>query len=156
MTKGRKQTVTKDAKLIVDLLCGQSVQDKHGLPRRVYLKDGSPEELKARRALARYLRTSRPIDFGVRWTLAAMVDPDCEEEARRICFKQRREGQPSRSAAAEKTIAEFIRTCPGSKPIAQAVAKFGLSRTSVEAIWRHWQPILKRLHRTTPLSLSDW
>lgn len=141
MTKDRKRSAaTRDDKLIVHLLGGRVTWDKRGLPQHHYLQDGSAEELRARRALARYLRTSRTIDFGLRCLLADMIDPACEEAERRICFKHRREGQPAKSALAQKTIAEFIRTCPGPKPIAQAVAKFELSRTSVETIWRAANP----------------
>lgn len=144
------QRLTHDQQLIIHLLCGRTVRNKRQVPRTVYLKEGSPEELEARRALARELRKSTPLDLGLRFLIADLVDPD-DEAGRRIRFGHRRRGTPS-NALAEKEIAEFIwsQVRSGVKTEAaavQAIKKFGLERTRIFEIWSHWQPILKRLHR---------
>lgn len=162
MTDARKQkrVATEDETRIVRLLCGHTVTNKRGRPQQVYLKDGSAEEKEARRALARYLRTSRPIDLGVCRAIADLLDPDCVKNERRIRFMYKREGNRS-DALAEKAVAEFIWSRVQSdmawKRVLGAVEdKFGLKRTRTNDIWDHWEPILKRLKRTTPLKLSDW
>lgn len=153
--------MNRDHKRIIHLLCGRTVQDKRGLPQQRYLKDGSADEKEARRALARELRTSLPLDVSLRFAIAELIDPDCIEIDRRIRFEHRRQGKPSKSALAEKTIAEFIwsRVQAGVKAesaISSAKQKFGLGRSRIFKIWSHWQPILKRLKRTRPLRRSDW
>ena len=147
------QRLTHDQQLVIHLLCGHIIRNKHQVPRTVYLKDGSPEELEARRALARELRKSTPLDLGLRFLIADLVDPDRDEGGRRIRFERRRRGQPS-NALAEKEIAEFIwsQVRSGVKTEAaavQAIKRFGLERTRIFEIWSHWQPILKRLNRQT-------
>jgi hypothetical protein len=142
--------MTEDEKRqIVDLLCGPSVRDEHGLTRQSYLRDGSPEELAARRALARLLRTSSPLDLGLRFVLADLIDPDCDAVERKIRFERRRKGKPS-SAHTEKTISEFIWALveDGVKREAafhSAMDRFGLKRSRILKIWSDWQPILKRV-----------
>jgi hypothetical protein len=129
--------MTSDGKHIIDLLAGR-------------LKEGSDNELKARRALARMLKTSLPLDQGVRSILADLIDPDCDIN-RRIRFTRRRKGKPS-NAAAEKLIAEFIwnrrRGGMKMKPVVSAATtKFGLQEKRILAVWKVWQPILQRLKR---------
>jgi hypothetical protein len=127
-------------KRIIDLLCGRTVQDKRGLPQQRYLKNGSAEELEARRALVRYLRKSRPIDLGIRWVIADLVDPDCIEIDRQIRIEHRRKGKPSKSALAEKKIAEFVWSqvqagIKAESAIKSAKEKFGLGRSRIFKIW---------------------
>ena len=136
---------------IVALLCGRSVIDEHGLTRESYLRDGSAEEIAARRALARLLRTSSPLDLGLRVVLADLIDPDCDAAERKIRFERRRKGKPS-NVHAEKQIAEFIwaRVEDDEKKEAafqSAMDRFGLKRSRILKIWSNWQPILKRLKR---------
>jgi hypothetical protein len=45
-----RQRPTHDQQLVYHLLCGHVVRNKHQVPRTVYLKDGSLEELEARRS----------------------------------------------------------------------------------------------------------
>jgi hypothetical protein len=138
--------MNRDHIRIVHLLCGRTVQDRRGLPRQSYLRDNSADEKAARRALARYLSTSQPIDLGLRFILANLIDPDRDEINRRIRFENRRKGKPS-NAQAEKLIAEFIWSMvqTGMKvesAVAHAMRTFGLGRSHVMKIWGHWQPIL--------------
>jgi hypothetical protein len=139
-----------DEQRIIGLLCGRTTRDERGL-LHTYLKDGSDEEKEARRALARLLRTSRPLDLGVRYIIADLIDPDFDEMNRRIRFENRRKGKPS-DAAAEKQVAEFIWSqrqtgVTMKRTVIDATAKFGLNRSRVLAIWKIWRPILQRLKR---------
>ena len=132
------------------------------------LKEGSAENLAARRALAQHLRTSRRLDLGLRFALADLIDVDIrcpnskshgyDEQPHILVLKRRQpRGQPvkARDAAAERKIAEFIWHQRG-KPLVKQIAaeKFGVSRTHVYEIWKDWQPVLKRefrsRNRTTP------
>jgi hypothetical protein len=88
------------------------------------LKEGSAENLTARRALARLLRNpEQQLDLGLRWALAELFDPDpplayshngpirlarSDECPLIIHLKRRRRGRPERDAVTEKEIAEFI------------------------------------------------
>jgi len=152
--------MTRDQKKIIDLLCGHTVQDQRDLAQQVYLEEGSAEELEARRALARELRTSIPLNLGLRFLLAELIDPDCDAAERRIRFDRRREGKRS-NAQAEKKIAEFIwaRVQGGAQvkgAVSDAEVKFKLGQKRIKEIWGIWKPILKRAKRTRPLKLSDW
>jgi hypothetical protein len=140
-----------DAKrLIIELLCGRVGRDSRGLLRVDYLE--GDEELEARRALARMLKTSLPLDFGLRFLIADLIDPDSDDVSRRIRFEHRRKGKPS-NAAAEKEIAEFIwsQRRAGARMMKSAVPaamqKFGLKQKQILAIWKIWRPILQRLKR---------
>jgi hypothetical protein len=132
--------MTSDEKRIIELLCGRSARDGRGCLRVTYFRKGSPDELEARRALARMLKTSLPLDPGLRFVLADLFDPDRNEIDRIIRFESRRRGRPS-NAAAEKEIAEFVwsrrRAGVKSRPAVQeATEKFGLKRSRVLAIWK--------------------
>jgi hypothetical protein len=145
-------TMTSDEKRIIELLCGRSARDGRGRLRVTYFRKGSPDELEARRALTRMLRTSLPLDPGVRFVIADLFDPDLSEVDRIIRLEYRRRGKRS-NAAAEKEIAEFIwaQRRGGAKMMKSAVPaameKFGLKEKRILAIWKNWQPILQRLKR---------
>jgi hypothetical protein len=140
---------------IIALLLGREEQDKRGLPTRVYLKEGSEEELEARRALACEFRSSEPLDRGLRNVLADLLDPDCDDFVdRKMTFKHRREGKRSNELA-EKKVAEYILSKYHESAnddgegqlesaIAAAAEKFGLKRACLFKIWEVWQPIVTR------------
>ena len=79
-----KRGVTRDQQLIISLLCGRIARKTH---QEAYLKEGSTEELEARRALARLLRTSLPLGLGVRFVLANLIDTDQDVVNRRFDLK---------------------------------------------------------------------
>lgn len=144
--------MTGNQDLIVELLCGRTVHDMHGLSEVIYLEEGSYQELEARRALANVLRSSKPLDLGLRTLLADLFDPDRDEIDRKLRFVHRRKGKPWTKAQAEKQIAEFIWAAvqegtKGESAFSLAMGKFGLKRTRIIEIWSHWQPILTRLKR---------
>jgi hypothetical protein len=75
------------------LLDGYVEQDGHGRLRAKYFKEGSPEELDARRALAKHLRGDGALDRGIRTSLAALFDPAAPEwEQRKIKIVRRQRG----------------------------------------------------------------
>jgi hypothetical protein len=138
-----QSTDAADIELIRDLLCGRSVE-----------RDA--RYLDAKRALARMLRSSKPLDLTVRFALAELLDPDCDSQQRQLRFSFKRKGGVS-DAWAEQRAAQLIqaRKREGVKMEAiiwEAWEKFGLKRARVFEIWRTWQPILKRLERKGPRS----
>ena len=144
--------MTRDQQLIIALVCGHTVRDKRGRPRKVYPEKDSALELEARYALARELRSPSPLDPGLRSVLADLIDPDFDRANRQIKFARRRKGNPAGNALAEKEVAEFIwakvRAGVGvESAVAAAKDEFGLARSRLFEIWSHWQPILKRLKR---------
>ena len=147
--------MTKDQELIIALLCGRKTNDKHGLPKITYLKENDDEELEVRRALADHLRYAHPLDLGLRFIIADLIDPDCDAERRKIRFERRNKGRPTRDAITEEAIARFIAS-QKRKPIKMARHKFGVSRSDASEIRKRWQQIFRRLHRKHPLKLSDW
>jgi hypothetical protein len=146
--------VTADEKRIVALLCGRLSRDRRGLPHAIYMKHYSAEEIEARRALARMLRTSLPLDSGVRFVLGDLFDPDLDDVERTIRFEHRRKGKRS-NALAEKEIAEFVwlqaqngARIKGARiktAVGNAAKKFGIGDDRVRAIWKQWRPRLERL-----------
>ena len=117
------------------------------------LKEGSAENLTARRALARLLRKpEQHLDLGLRWALAELFDPDAPLAYSRngpirlgqddgcpwiINLKQRRRGRPAKEATTGKDIALFIWHRYGKQPmkriVASATKRFGLKRTRILA-----------------------
>jgi hypothetical protein len=82
------------------LLAGDFVRDQKGLPTRSYLKGNS--EIEARRALARLLRSQKPLDSSLRQMLASLFDPrpsdtdqilETNPIERSISFKKRGRGR---------------------------------------------------------------
>jgi hypothetical protein len=116
-------------------LDGYLERDRHGRLRSRYFVSGSPEELAARRALAKVLRSYGPLDRELRISLAGLFDPDPPEwEQRRLRLKRR-----DRSAAAqyeantqvvEHVAAEIKRTPGVNAAIASAAVRFSTITTS--------------------------
>jgi hypothetical protein len=68
--------------VVYDLLGGVGSRDAKGLPRQKYLKENSPEEKHARRALAMLLASDEPLDPLVRRLLAGLIDSEFEYSTR--------------------------------------------------------------------------
>jgi hypothetical protein len=108
-------------------------------------REGSARDLQARRTLARVLRSSKPLDFGLRLILAEAVDPDGEDNVR--LFLKRKPGRPQ--AFNERHIAVFIyqRTEADLKlesAVKEAMTKFNASHGTVTKAWSKWKPHIKR------------
>jgi hypothetical protein len=135
------------------------------------LKEGSAENLTARRVLARLLRRpEQQLDLGLRWALAKLFDPDpppladgegrCgkeDEQPFMLHLKRRRRGRPEKEMT-ESQIAEFIwqqryTQHRQMQDVIDDVKKmFGTGRRRAFEIWKRWQPILQRSRRR-PLNL---
>ena len=139
--------ITRDQKRLIDLLCGYTVQDKRGSPQQRHLKNGSADEKVARRALAqKRCCTTIPLDLGLRFVIAELIDPDCDEIDRRIRFVVPAQGQAIKCVCRETDCRIHVGEGAGrikerSPPFASATNKFGLGRSRVLEIWTHWQPI---------------
>lgn len=72
---------------------GHLEHDRHGRLRSRYFVSGSPEELAARRALAKVLRSCGPLDRELRISLAGLFDPDPPE------WEQRNSGLSAEAGA---------------------------------------------------------
>src|SRR6516162_2516430 len=99
-----------DLQLARELLGGYCDQDRRGRLRSRYLKEGSQEEVDARRAIARLLRSNDPLDRQLRTALAGLFDPDGPPalEQRKISIVWRRRGGHI-DHRANTQIAEHIR-----------------------------------------------
>lgn len=138
--------MTRDQRRILELLGGRTKRGQ----LRSYLKDNSAAEKEARRALAKELRKGAPLDLGLKFYIADLIDPDGMSD-RRIRFVNRRRGNRS-DAQAENDIAEFIWAKAPTGKLKKAVEyevaqRFGIRRSRIRNIWRVWKPVLERRHR---------
>lgn len=128
------------------LLDGFVEQDAHGRLHSKYLKDGCPEELVARRALARLLRSECALDRQLRELLASLLDPKPPEwEQRKITFARRRQGALKDHIANTQVFEHILHTVnSGSKitaAIAAAAENFSISQERAKRIWGWYSPI---------------
>jgi hypothetical protein len=128
------------------LLGGFVVTDRRGRFRQKYLKDGSPEELDARRALTRLLRRSGDLDRGLRETLAGLFDPDPPPgEQRKIKVVNRRRGKLTDHVAAtqifEEVTADIMARLGVNKAIANAAVRHATSDEMIKRIWNRYRAI---------------
>lgn len=109
------------------------------------LRKGSPRELRARRTLARMLRSERPLDLGLRFILADAVDPD-GEGAQRLLLKRKR-GRPQRIN--HRRVAAFLyqRTKAGESweaAVHATMDEFRCARGTVTGAWSKWRGHIER------------
>lgn len=146
-----------DLQLVQTLLGGSIEQDAGGRLRLVYLKQGTAEELSARRAFARLLRSSVPLNHQIRSILAGLFDPDAAWlEQRKISFSFRSRGKPTDHAAAIHVFVyvndEINSGATVSKAIAGAAQEFSISDEMVKKCWRRYSRLYgvrtgRRRHR---------
>jgi hypothetical protein len=142
-----------DLQLATMLLGGFIKQD-----RTRYLEEGTSEELDARRALARLLRSNRPLDRQLRTSLADLLDPDPPAwEPRKIKFVSRRQGQHT-DYAKNTQIALHVRdkVREGSKvkdAIKSAADAYAVSEDAVKKIWSRYRRLLEQ---TSPNAVAGW
>jgi hypothetical protein len=82
----------QDLQLARVLLAGFVEEDRRGNRRTKYLEKGSHDEMEARQAIGRLLRSNRPLDRQLRGELADLFDPPAWGQ-RKIEFVSRRQGQ---------------------------------------------------------------
>src|SRR5262249_20857201 len=95
--------------------------------------------------LARMLRSSKPLDPGVRFILAEAIDPDGEDDVR--LFLKRKPGR--RRRVNERHVAAFIyqRTKAGVKlesAVKNAMTEFNVSRSTALGAWSEWRPHIEQ------------
>jgi hypothetical protein len=137
------------------LLSGYVEQDKRKRLRSKYLKCGTPDELKARRALAEHLRSDGPLDRQIRSFLANLVDPEpLQWEPRTIRFGFRAGGGRV-DATANTQTAEYVRRlvqagASVTEAIGRAAHRFRLSEDMVMKIWSNYRPVLEQIYGPLP------
>jgi hypothetical protein len=109
------------------------------------LREGSARDLQARRTLARMLRSSKPLDPGVRFILADAVDPDGESGERLVL--KRKPGR--RQRVNERHVAAYVyqRKKAGVKAesaVKEAMTKFNVGRSTVTGALSKWRPHFER------------
>ena len=135
-----------DLQLAWMLLGGYVDVDHRGRCRSRYLKKGSQEEVDARRAIARLLRSNGPLDRQLRTNLANLFDPDPpESEQRKIKIVSQGRGR-YRDHVGNTQIAYHVwgEVSAGRKVVAainSAVEKFGVSEELVKQIWGKYRRV---------------
>jgi hypothetical protein len=110
------------------------------------LKDGSREELEARRTLARILRAER-MDMALRLMLANLIDPDNRDTHRQwLVFRRARGRAPRfdlRLIALTVWEKHIVAKHSWESAVKDAMNEHGASRTTVAAAWRQWEPFFR-------------
>jgi hypothetical protein len=150
--------LTKEEQLILKYLSGFLTTGKKGRPSRGYLKPGDPEELEARAALARRLRSvdaftpTDPLTFYIRDALASLFATNEIPGEGTIEIKDR---HPSRSKKITLTLAvgDFLsgrrRAGKFDSHVKEAEQKFGLKR---RAVFKYWAVYRSLFDDTDPTS----
>jgi hypothetical protein len=113
------------------------------------LKEGSPEDLEARRALARFLRGPLgPLDQAPLFMLAALIDPDKRDDLSLWLVLKRPRGNRSRPIDHRRVAATIWHELRANKPqkaaVSIAMEKCRVSRrTALEAFYV-WKPIFEK------------
>jgi len=130
-----------DVQLATMLLIGFVDSERRRLSTK-YLEKGCAEEVKARRAIARLLRSNHPLRL-LRVHLADLFDPDLASEARTIEFVFRRQGTPT-DHIRNTHIAQYVwrqvkRGVRVTKAQRNAANRFALSEGAIKKIWDIYQ-----------------
>ena len=138
-----------DLQLARMLLDGYVYEDHRRRRRSKYLKRGSRDELDARRAMARLLRSKNPLEHQLRDSLAGLFDPDPpESEQRKIEIAFQRRGK-FRDHVGNTQIYDHVRNqldAGGSvaAAITSAVEEFEVSEEFVKQIWSRYRRVYGR------------
>lgn len=149
MANGEKSVSDHEARLVHKWLSAE-------------IKEGAGDDDKARRILARFLRSSLPLDLGLRVLLANQIDPDTRDDAGQwLAFKRVRGNRSRRVNSRQIAAAVWDRNVKGEKweaAVQQAMKDFGVGRSTVTAAWDKWSPVfasplrskMKMLTRLSP------
>src|SRR5262245_44020862 len=132
-----------DLQLATMLLIGFVDRERRRLSTK-YLEKGCPEEVEARRAIARLLRSKAPLDAQLREHLADLFDPiPAAWRPRRIKFVFRRPGtatdQTRNTQIAQDVGAQVKRGVRVTKAISNAANRFALSEDTIKKIWHNYR-----------------
>jgi len=112
------------------------------------LKEGSTDDLKARRALAKALRYGPP-DRGLLFMLAGVIDPDCRDDLSFWLVFKRQPGNRSKSIDHRRVAAIIWHELRAGKrqkaAVSIAMEKCGVgSRDKALAAYNRWKPIFEK------------
>ena len=152
----------EDTRLGYAYLGGYLSTDKRGIPRKRYHHEKSEASDLCRAALARVLRSDRPLDRQLRDMLADMFEPTVRLESpwceRRLKAGFRAPTKP-RDPNANTHMAWFVWERAAEvgveAAIQKAMAKFNVSRERMYDLWKVYKPLFEAiwgpLHRTDPV-----
>ena len=140
-----------DLQLARMLLGGYTDQDRRGRRRSRYLKEGSQQEVDARRAIARLLRSNGPLDRQLRTNLADLFEPSPPAwEQRKIRIVSRRRGRPidhiSNTQIAEHVWEQVRAGAKVTAAIESAADEFGVEPETVTKIWGKYKRSLEDVY----------
>jgi hypothetical protein len=142
---------TEDARTLADMLLSGFVRyDKKGLPHKVYLGENSPEELRARTAMANLLRNPRLLTVDLGAKLAALFDPEAGTYPgieRRIVIRHRSRGN-RREHMRNTQIGKHVWDRVQSKwkveaAVESAIDTYDLTREEIYRIWARYRPMFE-------------
>jgi hypothetical protein len=133
-------------------LIGYASEDHRGICHNKYYVAGSPEYESCRSALIRLLRDERPLNTGVRDTLADMFEAEpnaaeCIVDWARLEVRRRVSHRPSDGADAQIAIFVLRKVRKGlnvDAAVVEAVNKFEVSREWVYRVWGRFKPLFER------------
>jgi|SRR6516165_11859655 len=140
-----------DLQLARMLLGGYTDQDRRGRRRSRYLKEGSQQEVDARRAIARLLRSNGLLDRQLRTNLADLFEPSPPAwEQRKIRIVSRRRGRPidhiSNTQIAEHVWEQVRAGAKVTAAIESAADEFGVEPETVTKIWGKYKRSLEDVY----------
>lgn len=140
-----------DLQLARMLLGGYTHQNRRGRRRSRYLKEGSQQEVDARRAIARLLRSNGLLDRQLRTNLADLFEPSPPAwEQRKIRIVSRRRGRPidhiSNTQIAEHVWEQVGAGAKVTAAIESAADEFGVEPETVTKIWGKYKRSLEDVY----------
>jgi hypothetical protein len=135
------QTDLESARVLLD---GLVETDERGRLRLRYFKEGSPDELNARRALATLLRSGEELDHRLRESLAELFDPaPPERQQRKLAFAFRRRGKKTDHYANTQIFVEVHAAIKSGSTVTAAIAdiaeEYCRSAELVKKIWSQYR-----------------
>src|SRR5262249_49025190 len=135
-----------DLQLARMLLGGYSDQDHRGRLRSKYFKRGSRDELDARQAIARLLRSNGPLDRQLRTNFPDLFAPPAWEQ-RKITIVSRRRGRrvdhKSNTQIAEHVWEQVRAGAKVTAAIESAADEFGVEPETITKIWSKYKRLLE-------------
>src|SRR5262249_49558916 len=110
------------------------------------LKKGSPREWQGRRTLGRMLRSQRPLDPGLRFILADLVDDLYGDSIQQLTLTRKR-GRRHRVSQCKIAVLIWRQRqagTPWESAVRLAMKEFRCSRGTVTGAWKEWRRFIER------------
>jgi hypothetical protein len=135
------QTDFEFAKALLD---GIVEPDRRDRLRLRYLKEGSPDELHARRALSKLLRSDEGLDRRLRESLAELLDSTPPPwQQRKLLFAFRRRGRKTDPYANTQIFVEVATAVKSGSTVTAAITdtaqKYQISEELVKELWLEYR-----------------